>query len=213
MTDERASREEICAIGRDLYARGHTSGSAGNISARLSDGWLITPTDVCLGRLTPEGIAKADFEGNWVSGPRPSKTVTLHRRIYEQRPDCNGIIHTHSTHLVALTLAGVHTENAILPPITPYQVMKIGRVPLIPYERPGSPKAAARVAELAPSVNGVMLDRLGPVVWGSSVTRASDALAELEETARLWLMTTPRPAPLDDAALADIAAVFGVTWD
>jgi len=212
VTDENACRNEICEIGRDLYGRGHTAGSAGNISARLPDGWLITPTDVCLGRLTPDGIAKVDLDGKWVSGPKPSKTVVLHRSIYERRPDCNGIIHTHSTHLVALTLAGVFSADAIMPPITPYQVMKIGRVPLIAYERPGSPKAAARVAGLATSVQGVMLERLGPVVWGATVTKASDALAELEETARLWLLTNPRPAALSEAALLEIAEVFGVRW-
>jgi len=213
MDNENACRAEIVSVGQDLYARGHTVGSAGNISARLSDGWLITPTDVCLGRLTPDGIAKVDLDGNCVSGLKPSKTVVLHRKIYEQRPDCNGIIHTHSTHLVALTLGGVYSHDAILPPITPYQVMKIGRVPLIAYERPGSPKAATRVAELATSVQGVMLERLGPVVWGETVTKASDALAELEETARLWLMTNPRPAPLDEEALSDIAETFGIRWN
>ncbi|WP_025885126.1 3-oxo-tetronate 4-phosphate decarboxylase [Asaia prunellae] len=212
MLDENVCRREICAIGRDLYERGHTTGSAGNISARLSDGWLITPTDICLGRLTPDGIAKVDLDGHWISGPKPSKTVVLHRSIYDQRPDCHGIIHTHSTHLVALTLAGVFSDSAIIPPITPYQVMKIGRVPLIAYERPGSPKAAQRIAALATTVQGVMLERLGPVVWGATVTKAADALAELEETARLWLLTNPKPQPLCEDALREIAEVFGTSW-
>lgn len=121
-------------------------------------------------------------------------------------------VHTHSTHLVALTLAGVWREDDILPPLTPYQVMKVGHIPLIGYQRPGSPKVAEQVAQLANQVRGVMLERLGPVVWESSVSKASYALEELEETARLWLMSQPRPAPLDQAALDELRDAFGATW-
>ena len=212
MNNENALREEICDVGGLLYSRGYTVGSAGNISARLDDGWLITPTDACLGRLDPAAISKVNLAGEWVSGDKPSKTLALHREVYDRNPGVGGVVHTHSTHLVALTLAGVWQQDDILPPLTPYQVMKVGHIPLINYERPGSPKVAERVAQLATSVRGVMLERLGPVVWESSVSRASYALEELEETARLWLMSNPKPAPLDQAALNELHEVFGVQW-
>ncbi|GBR10432.1 3-oxo-tetronate 4-phosphate decarboxylase [Acetobacter oeni] len=210
---EQSLREEICRIGRDLFLRGYTAGTAGNISIRLDDGWLITPTDACLGRLDPECLAKVSRNGEWISGDKPSKTLELHRLIFDARPDSRVIIHTHSTHLVALTLAGVWKPDCILPPVTPYQVMKVGRIPLIPYDRPGSPQVAAKVAKLAGSVRGVMLERLGPVIWGETPERASACLEELEETARLWLMTTPRPAPLTPDALDDLRITFGAVWE
>lgn len=209
---EQALREEICDVGRSLYQRGYTVGSAGNISARLDDGWLITPTDVCLGRLDPAAIAKVNLAGEWVSGDKPSKTLALHRQVYDRNPGVGGVVHTHSTHLVALTLAGVWRPDDILPPLTPYQVMKVGHIPLIGYQRPGSPRVAEQVAQLANSVRGVMLERLGPVVWESSVAKASYALEELEETARLWLMSNPKPAPLDQAALDELRETFGAHW-
>ena len=212
MSAEARLREEICTVGASLYARGYTVGSAGNISARLEDGWLITPTDACLGRLDPAAIAKVALNGDWVSGGKPSKTLALHRQVYDRNPGVGGVVHTHSTHLVALTLAGVWRPDDILPPITPYQVMKVGHIPLIPYARPGAASVAEQVAQLANRVRGVMLERLGPVVWESSVSKASFALEELEETARLWLLSEPRPAPLDAAALAELAETFGAVW-
>ncbi|MEX3981152.1 aldolase [Paraburkholderia sp. EG287A] len=211
-SSEAKVREEICVTGASLYERGYTVGSAGNISARLDDGWLITPTDACLGRLDPAGIAKVDLDGNAVSGGKPSKTLALHRGVYERNREARGIVHTHSTHLVALTLAGVWSDADVLPPITPYYVMKVGHIPLIRYRRPGDPQVAQQIAALAERVRGVLLERLGPVVWERSVSQASYALEELEETARLWLMTNPRPAPLDDTALEELRTVFGARW-
>ncbi|CAB3631889.1 MAG: aldolase [Achromobacter sp.] len=212
MTPETRIREEICTVGASLYQRGYTVGAAGNISARLDDGWLITPTDVCLGRLDPAELAKVDLAGNWVSGAKPSKTLALHQGIYQADPAARGVVHTHSTHLVALTLAGVWREDEVLPPITPYQVMKVGRIPLIPYRRPGDPVAAAQVAALAAQVRGALFERLGPVVWERSVSHASYALEELEETARLWLMSDPRPAPLSEDAIEELRATFGARY-
>lgn len=204
MSTEEQLREEICIVGKSLYERGYTVGSAGNISARLEDGWLITPTDACLGRLKPEEIAKVSKDGTWVSGSKPSKTLELHRQVYDRNPEVNGVVHTHSTSLVALTLAGVWATDDILPPLTPYQIMKVGHIPLIAYQRPGSPDVAAQVAQLANSVRGVMLERLGPVVWESSVSKASFALEELEETAKLWMMSNPKPEPLGEEAIEDL---------
>lgn len=212
MSAEAKLREEIARVGASLYQRGYTVGTAGNISARLDDGWLITPTDACLGHLDPAAIAKVDRAGEWVAGAKPSKTLALHRVVYERNPHVHGVVHTHSTHLVALTLAGVWRPDDVLPPITPYYVMKVGHIPLIPYCRPGDPRVAQQVATVAASVRGVLLERLGPVVWESSVAGAAHALEELEETARLWLMSTPKPPPLDDSALAELREVFGARW-
>lgn len=211
-TEEARLREEICEVGASLHARGYTTGTAGNISARLSDGWLITPTDACLGKLDPARLAKVSAANEWLSGDKPSKTLALHRGIYQRNAQARCVLHTHSTHLVALTLAGVAAPDAVLPPITPYQVMKIGRVPLIAYARPGAPTVAEQVAAIAGEVRGVLLERLGPVVWADSVTRASHALEELEETARLWLMLAPRPAALTPAQVEELESAFGVRW-
>jgi ribulose-5-phosphate 4-epimerase/fuculose-1-phosphate aldolase len=212
MSQEAQLREEICTVGHSLYGRGYTVGSAGNISARLEDGWLITPTDACLGRLDPARIAKVNLAGEWVSGDKPSKTLALHRQVYDRNPAVGGVVHTHSTALVALTLAGVWHPGCILPPITPYQVMKVGQIPLVGYQRPGSPLVAEHVAQVATLVRGVMLERLGPVVWESSVSKASYALEELEETAKLWLSTQPRPVSLSETALAELEEQFGCRW-
>ncbi|KZK28347.1 ribulose-5-phosphate 4-epimerase/fuculose-1-phosphate aldolase [Delftia acidovorans] len=212
MSDESRIREQICATGASLFQRGYTVGAAGNISARLHDGWLITPTDACLGRLDPAELSKVDAGGQWVSGAKPSKTLVLHRGIYANDGEARAVIHTHSTHLVALTLSGVWREDEVLPPITPYQVMKVGRIPLIRYRRPGDPQAAAEVAALAGQVRGALFERLGPVVWERSVEQASHVLEELEETARLWLMTHPRPQPLDAAAIDELRTTFGARY-
>jgi ribulose-5-phosphate 4-epimerase/fuculose-1-phosphate aldolase len=209
---ERKLRDEIARVGADLYQRRYTVGSSGNISARLPDGWLITPTDACLGHLHPDSIAKVNAAGEWVGGDKPSKTLTLHRGIYEQNPAVNGVVHTHSTHLVALTLAGVWRDDEILPPITPYQVMKVGRVPLIKYCRPGDAAVAAEVRPLATIVRAVMLERLGPVAWGASVEQAAWSIEELEETAQLWLLSNPKPQPLSTASLDELIQAFNVRW-
>ena len=181
--NENALRDEICRVGRSLFERGYVHASAGNISVRLDDGFLITPTDACLGTLDPARLARLNAAGEQTAGDRASKTLALHRRIYGAAPAARCVIHTHSTHLVALTLQGVWSADDILPPITPYFVMKVGHVPLIPYHRPGDPAAAAMAT-----------------------------LEELEETARLWLMTQPRPQPLSDAAIDELRRHFGARW-
>ncbi|MBV4366641.1 aldolase [Erwiniaceae bacterium CMYE1] len=209
---EQQLREEICQAGQSLYARGYTVGTAGNISARLEDGWLITPTDACLGRLQPQQIAKVSRTGEWLSGDKPSKTLLLHRQVYDRNPQVHAVVHTHSTNLVGLTLEGVWQTDSILPPITPYQVMKVGRIPLIGYCRPGAPQVAQQVATLACEVRGVMLERLGPVVWGASVLTACFALEELEETARLWRQAVSKPQPLADSDVAELCEVFSTRW-
>ena len=217
--NELQLREEICRVGASLYARGYVHASAGNISVRLPDdaGYLITPTDACLGQLDPATLAKVDAQGQQRSGARASKTLVLHRAIYAAEPQARCVIHTHSTHLVALTLSGVWQPDDILPPITPYFVMKVGHVPLIPYHRPGDPAVGALVAqriaamqERGTPLRAVMLDRLGPNVWHSSPAEASAVLEELEETARLYQMT--RANPLTDNQIQALREQFGAHW-
>ncbi|HJQ59166.1 MAG TPA: aldolase [Vineibacter sp.] len=213
MSPESRAREEICRIGESLYRRGYTVGSAGNISARLDDGFLITPTDACLGFLDPARLAKLDRDGNQVAGDRASKTILLHRAVYGARPDAAGMVHTHSTNLVALTMLPGVDRTDVLPPITPYFVMKVGHVPMIPYRRPGDPEVANLVLTHAARVRAVLMERLGPLVWHDSVSAACYALEELEETAKLWLMLRDvRPAPLDATQIAAIRQAFNVKY-
>ncbi len=223
MTDQDAQRLEICRIGRSLFERGYVHATAGNISVRLDEaqggGFLITPTDACLGFLEPGQLAWVDASGEQRSGERASKTLALHRRIYDAAPEARCVLHTHSTHLVALTLQGVWSQDDIVPPLTPYYVMKVGHVPLIPYHRPGDTAVAERVAQAITAaaqrgtpLRAVMLDRLGPNVWGGSPAQAMSTLEELEETARLWLMCHPKPAPLDDAQIDELRRHFGARW-
>jgi ribulose-5-phosphate 4-epimerase/fuculose-1-phosphate aldolase len=216
---ESQLREEICRVGRSLFERGYVHATAGNVSVRLPDGHLITPTDACLGFLDPARLSKVGPAGEPLGGDRASKTLALHRRIYAADPDAGCVIHTHSTHLVALTLAGVWHGDDILPPITPYYVMKVGHVPLVPYHRPGDPAAAelvARCIEAARArgtpIRAVMLERLGPNVWHTSPAAAMATLEELEETARLWLTSDPKPAPLTAAQLDELRTHFGAAW-
>ena len=219
MTTEAALRDEIVRIGASLYARGLAHATAGNISARLDDGWLVTPTDACLGTLDPARLSKVDVHGLHVSGERASKTLSLHRAIYAADPGTRCVLHTHAAHLVALTLAGVWRDDAIVPPVTPYVVMKVGRVPLIPYARPGAPEVAPLVQEAIVQaraegrrLRAVMLDRLGPVAWHESPAAAMAVLEELEETAKVWLLSGRGAQPLDDAALEALRVAFGAVW-
>ncbi|WP_329122893.1 aldolase [Streptomyces sp. NBC_01353] len=214
-----AARAEIVRVGTSLFARGYVHASAGNISARVGDGHLITPTDAALGFLEPDRLALVDAGGEQVAGDRASKTLTLHRRIYEADPTARFVLHTHSTHLVGLTLAGVWSQDDVLPPLTPYYVMKVGHVPLIPYHRPGDPRVADLVAAAiadraarATPIRAVLLDRLGPVVWGPDAATALAVLEELEETARLWLLTDRRPEPLPGHAIDELRSTFRAAW-
>jgi len=219
MTTEAALRDEIVRVGASLYARGHAHATAGNISARLDDGWLITPTDACLGTLDAARLSKVDVHGLHVSGDRASKTLSLHRAIYAAEPSARCVLHTHASHLVALTLAGTWRDDAIVTPLTPYVVMKVGRVPLVPYARPGAPEVAPLVQEAIAQAHAdgrrlraVMLDRLGPVAWHDSPAAAMAVLEELEETAKVWLLSGRSAAPLDADALEALRAAFNAVW-
>ena len=207
-------------IGASLFQRGLAHSTAGNISVRLNDaqggGYLITPTDACLGFLDPSQLAWVAEDGTALAGARASKTLALHRRIYASAPDAHCVLHTHATHLVALSLSGVWRQSDILPPLTPYQVMKVGHVPQMAYRVPGDACVADDVATAIQNASrplrAVMLERLGPTVWHDSLDSAMALLDELEETARLWLLTERRPAPLDEAHIADLRTRFNAPW-
>ena len=219
---EAALRDELVRVGRSLHARGHVHGTTGNLSARLDDGYLISATDACLGELDGDAIVKVDAAGKTsTTGARPSKTLALHLRIYGAEPEARSVIHTHSTHLVRASLALPidASRDDFLPPITPYFVMKVGHVPLLAYRRPGDPAIGDRVVAAIERANvagapirAVMLSRLGPNVWHRSPAAAMAVLEELEETARLWHLTEPKPAPLTDARIEELRRAFGAHW-
>jgi ribulose-5-phosphate 4-epimerase/fuculose-1-phosphate aldolase len=186
---ERALRDEICRLAESLFARGLTAGSSGNLSARLPDGFLMTPTNSCLGFLEAGRLSKLDANGAHVEGDPPTKEVPLHLAFYAARPKAGGVVHLHSTYATALScLADTDPEDAI-PPITPYVVMRVGRVPLIPYTRPGSAEIAPLIAAKATDAAAVLLANHGPVVSARTFRDAVFAAEELEETARLALLT------------------------
>ncbi len=219
--NETLAREEICRVGKSLFDRGYVHASAGNISVRLDDGFLITPTDACLGFLDPARLARLDADGHQISGDKGSKTIALHTRIYRSTSGfaapARCVIHSHSSHCVALTLAPHGSE--LLAPVTPYYVMKVGHVPVIPYHFPGDPQAAeqvartiARYATQGIELRAVMLSRLGPNVWHTTPAAAMATLEELEETARLCAMATTLIAPLNAVQIDDLRRVFGAQW-
>lgn len=206
---EAAQREALCKLGHTLYARGLATGSSGNLSVRLDDGWLLTPTNSCLGELDPARIAKLDAQGRHISGDPPSKEAFLHRAMYEARPQAGAIIHLHSTYAAAVScLAGLDPADC-LPPLTPYFVMKIGRLPLIPYHRPGDPALGPAIGALAPRHCAVLLANHGPVVSAPTLEAALYATEELEETAKLFLLLKGQPVRLLDAAqIEDLKQTF-----
>ena len=225
---ENQAREEICRVGQSLFARGYVHATAGNISVRLDDGFLITPTDACLGFLDPARLSKLNLQGEQVSGDRASKTIALHTRIYAAARQFDAhircVIHTHSTHCVALTLRDdvTHTTaepRELLPAVTPYFVMKVGHVPVIDYQRPGAVAAAdaveraiMRYGQQGTPIRAVMLSRLGPNVWHDSPAAAMATLEELEETARLATLTPAPISPLSQPQLQELRDAFGARW-
>ena len=199
MTEARL-REEICWFGKSIFDRGLTAGSSGNISARVEDGWIMTPTNACLGRLDPARLSKVDDNGNPVSGDKPTKESFLHLGMYAQRPGAGAVVHLHSTHSVAVSvLADLDPEQPI-PPITAYYVMKIGNLKLLPYYAPGDLTLANAVREVAARHHAVLLANHGPVVAGKDLETAVYATEELEETAKLFLMLRGRKLSLLSAA-------------
>lgn len=194
--NENQMREQMAELGRSLYERGLAHGSAGNISVRLPDGYLLTPTNSCLGRLDPARISRLDGDGKLVSGDAPSKESFLHLNMYQERATSAAVVHLHSLHAVAVScLDGLDTQN-VFPPITAYAIMQVGQLALVPYYAPGDMALAEAVRKVAGKHHAVLLANHGPVVAGTSLTAAVYAIEELEQTAKLMLLLQGHPTRL-----------------
>jgi ribulose-5-phosphate 4-epimerase/fuculose-1-phosphate aldolase len=207
--NEQKLREALVERGRSLYERGYAHGSSGNLSARVDDGILVTPTGSSLGRLDPARIAKVDANGVHVTGDPPSKEAFLHLAMYAERASANAIAHLHCTCAVAISCL-VHADpRNVLPPLTAYHVMRVGTVPLVPYYRPGDRALAEAVRRVAAKHRAVLLANHGPVVTGKSLDDAVDSAEELEQTAKLALLLGERPLSLlTPAQIADLETTF-----
>ena len=191
--NESDARELISEIGRSMFERRLTFGSSGNISVRIDDGWLMTPTGSSLGRLDPARLSKLDESGKLVAGDQPTKESFLHLAMYKERARAGAVVHLHSTHSVAVSCLDCINHEDVLPPITAYYVMRVGTLPLVPYYAPGDKALGDAVGKLAAKHSAMLLANHGPVVAGSSLSAAVDAIEELEETARLYLLLHGRP--------------------
>lgn len=216
MSDETALREEICVLARSLFERGLTSGASGNISARLPDGKLLaTPTGVCLGRLDPARLSVLSERGEFLAGDPPTKEMPLHSAFYETRGARTGaVVHLHSTHSVALSLLPDTDPDNLLPPLTAYAIMRLGKVALLPFFMPGDPMMGDAIRGLAGRRSAVVLANHGPVVAGRDLEAAVFAIEELEETARLALLTRGLAPRLLSATQIDaLVRRFEPDWD
>jgi ribulose-5-phosphate 4-epimerase/fuculose-1-phosphate aldolase len=210
MTDETKARQEMSEFARGLYNRGLAPGSSGNISIRLADGcFLVTPTESSLGYIGPADIAKLSADGTHLSGPKASKEVPLHLAAYESDENVGAVVHLHSSYCVAATLLPDVNGSAVFPPLTPYQVMKVGQTALIPYHRPGDAKVADAIRDVAGHYRSLLLAHHGSVVTARTLREAVFAAEELEETAKLFLLTHRlSPIQLGDGQIADLCTHF-----
>jgi ribulose-5-phosphate 4-epimerase/fuculose-1-phosphate aldolase len=215
MSEDARLREQICLLAKSLFDRGLTGGSTGNISARTQDGGLlVSPTGTSFGRLDPARLSRFDATGTQVGGDRPTKEMPLHAAFYETRSTAGAVVHLHSSHSVALSTLPDADEDSFLPPITPYAIMQLGRVKLLPYFRPGDPAMGEAVRGLAGKRSAVMLANHGPVVAGKDIEAACNAMEELEATARLALLTRGHdPRLLTAAQIRDVVTTFDIEWD
>ena len=209
MSAESILRDEIALLGRSLFDRGLTHGSTGNISAKLADGWLLTPTGSSLGRLDPARISKLDWSGRLLDGDPPSKESFLHLAMYQERERNAAVVHLHSVHSVAVSVLEDVDPGDVMPPLTAYYVMRIGALPLVPYYAPGDMALADAVRGYAGRHHAVLLANHGPVVAGASLSAAADAVEELEATAKLFLLLRgSRVRALTGAQVADLQRRF-----
>lgn len=207
--NENKQRDRIAYLAKSLFDRQLTFGSSGNISLRLDDGWLMTPTGSSMGEIDPAKISKLDSAGEWVGGDKPTKESFLHMMMYQQRPAAGAIVHLHSTHSVAVSCLEDVNQINVLPPLTAYYVMRIGQLPLIPYFAPGDINLANAVKEMASKHHAVLLANHGPVVAGASLEDAVYATEELEETAKLFLLLkNEKFNPLNDSQVQELAKKF-----
>lgn len=211
MTETRL-REQICLYGRSLFERGLTPGSSGNISVRLDDGgWLVTPTNASLGFLEPARLSRLDASGHLMSGDIPTKEIPLHTALYDTRRATRAVVHLHCAHCVALSMLPGIDPRAALPPMTPYYVMRCGATALLPYFRPGDPAVAEAIHDLRGRYSCVLLANHGPVVAGDTLEAAVFAAEELEETAKLYLMTCGmNPRMLTPDQVAELVSTFKI---
>jgi 3-dehydro-4-phosphotetronate decarboxylase len=209
VSEESRLRDYVCRYGRSLFERGLTFGSSGNISVRLGDGWLTTPTNVTLADLDPARLSRLDSHGRHMDGDKPTKETFLHLGMYRVRPSAGAVVHLHSTHSVAVSLLEGIDPDDVIPPITAYYVMRVGKLPLIPYFRPGDPALGPAVEAVAGKHHAVLLANHGPVVAGSGLDAAVNAMEELEETAKLYLLLHGRQIrPLTPEQVMDLKAYF-----
>lgn len=215
MIDETRLRDQICLLAKSLFDRGLTAGSTGNISARTPDGGLlVSPTGTSFGRLDPARLARFDAAGTHVGGDKPTKEMPLHAAFYDTRSQAGAVVHLHSCHAVALSTLPDADEDNFLPPITPYAIMQLGKVKLLPFFLPGDPAMGQAVRGLAGKRSAVMLANHGPVVAGKDIEAACNAIEELEATARLALLTRGlRPRLLTEAQIRDVVTTFNVEWE
>lgn len=215
MSPEAQLRETICLLAKSMFDRGLTGGSTGNISARTPDGGLlVSPTGTSFGRLDPARLSLLDPAGRLVSGDPPTKEMPLHAAFYDTRSTAGAVVHLHSCHSVALSMLPDADPEDFLPPLTPYAIMKLGKVRLLPFFRPGDPAMGQAVRGLAGKRSAVMLANHGPVVAGRDVEAACNAIEELEDTARLALLTRGlNPRILTPAQIRDVVTTFDVEWD
>ncbi len=209
-SEEQTLRQQMSELCASLFARGFSVGTAGNVSARLRDGLLMTPTNSTLGDIDPARIAKIDLAGNHVSGDKPTKEVFLHQAFYETRPEAGAVVHLHSTWATALSCLSDTNPDDCIPPLTPYVVMRVGTVKLVPYVQPGDPKSGDLIRELGGKYSAVLLANHGPVVSGKDLFSAVCAAEELEETAKLLVALRGLPTRLLDVAqVAKLKETFG----
>ncbi|GLQ35343.1 class II aldolase [Amylibacter marinus] len=210
MSIERDLREQMSTLCASLYQRGFSVGTAGNVSARLPDGILMTPTNATLGGIDPDKISKLDLNGEHVSGDRPTKEVFLHQAFYDTRPEAGAVVHLHSTWATALSCLEDTDPDDCVPPLTPYVVMRVGRVKLVPYVKPGDPKSGDLIRDLNGAYGAVLLANHGPVVSGKDLFSAGCAAEELEETAKLLVaLRGQKTRLLSNADVMDLKATFG----
>lgn len=210
-----ALREQICLLAKSMYDRGLTGGSTGNISARTPDGGLlVSPTGASFGRLDPARLSRFDTNGVLIDGDPPTKEMPLHSAFYDTRSTAGAVVHLHACHSVAWSMMPDANANDFLPPLTPYAIMKLGRVKLLPFFRPGDPAMGEAVRGLAGKRSAVMLANHGPVVAGKDVEAALNAIEELEDTARLAMLMRGIPARmLDETQVHDLVTHFSIEWD
>ena len=215
MTAETKLREQICILAKSLFDRGLTGGSTGNISARTDDGGLlVSPTGTSFGRLDPGRLSRFDAAGMLVDGDAPTKEMPLHSAFYDTRSSAGAVVHLHSCHSVALSMMPDVDPDNFLPPLTPYAIMKLGKVKLLPFFLPGDAAMGEAVRGLAGKRSAVMLANHGPVVAGRDVEAACNAVEELEDTARLALLTRGMdPRMLSAEQVRDVVTGFDVEWD